>query len=118
LTGGQVHATDVTNASRTMLLNLKTLAWDDAMLRLFEIPRALLPEVRDSAGDFGATTEDLFGAPIPIRGVAGDQQAALFGQACFAPGDVKSTYGTGCFVLGNTGAKITPSKNRLLPTSL
>jgi glycerol kinase len=117
LTGGKVHATDVTNASRTMLLDLKSLAWDDAMLRLFNIPRVALPDVRDSADDFGAASPDLFGAAIPIRGVAGDQQAALFGQACFAPGDVKSTYGTGCFALVNTGGVATASNNRLLATA-
>ncbi len=117
LTGGKVFATDVTNASRTLLLNLKSLAWDDAMLRLFNVPHAMLPQVRDSAGDFGATTEDLLGAPIPIRGVAGDQQAALVGQACFSPGDVKSTYGTGCFALVNTGSTVPRSTNRLLATS-
>jgi glycerol kinase len=116
LTGGQVFATDVTNASRTSLLNLASLAWDESMLRLFNVPRAALPEVRDSAGDFGATTEDLLGAAIPIRGVAGDQQAALFGQACFHPGDVKSTYGTGCFALVNTGSTVPRSRNRLLAT--
>jgi len=115
LTGGAVHATDVTNASRTMLLNLKSLAWDDEMLSLFNIPGALLPEVRDSAGDFGAT--ELFGAPIRILGVAGDQQAALFGQTCFNPGDVKSTYGTGCFALVNTGTTATRSKNKLIATA-
>ncbi len=113
LTGGKVHATDATNASRTMLLNLKTLAWDDEMLALFGVPRAMLPEVRDSAGDFG-TAEALGG--IPIKGVAGDQQAAAFGQACFAPGDVKSTYGTGCFALVNTGSAVPASANRLLAT--
>jgi glycerol kinase len=117
LTGGRVHATDVTNASRTMLLNLKTLAWDDELLKLFNIPRAVLPEVRDSAGDFGTTEEALLGAAIPILGVAGDQQAAAFGQACFNPGDVKSTYGTGCFALVNTGSKVPASKNRLLATA-
>jgi glycerol kinase len=117
LTGGNVHATDVTNASRTMLLNLKTLAWDDAMLKLLNVPRAILPDVRDSAGDFGETATELFSAPIPIRGVAGDQQAAAVGQACFNPGDVKSTYGTGCFALVNTGATAPSSKNRLLATS-
>ncbi|HWD26028.1 MAG TPA: glycerol kinase GlpK [Rhizomicrobium sp.] len=117
LTGGGVHATDVTNASRTMLLNLKTLAWDDELLKLFNIPRAALPEVRDSAGDFGTTEEALLGAAIPILGVAGDQQAAAFGQACFNPGDVKSTYGTGCFALVNTGSKVPASKNRLLATA-
>ncbi len=114
LTNGRVHATDVTNASRTMLLNIKTLAWDDEMLRLFGIPRAVLPEVRESVGDFGAT--DILGAPIAILGVAGDQQAASFGQACFAPGDVKSTYGTGCFMLVNTGRVATFSRNRLITT--
>ncbi len=114
LTDGKVHATDVTNASRTMLLNLKTLAWDDEMLSLFGIPKAMLPEVRDSAGDFGVA-EAL--DSIPIKGVAGDQQAASFGQACFKPGDVKSTYGTGCFVLVNTGATMPASANRLLATS-
>jgi len=117
LTGGRVHATDVTNASRTMLLNLKTLAWDDELLKLLNVPRAALPEVRDSAGDFGTTEEALLGAAIPILGVAGDQQAAAFGQACFNPGDVKSTYGTGCFALANTGSKVLTSKNRLLATS-
>ncbi|HVZ68532.1 MAG TPA: glycerol kinase GlpK [Rhizomicrobium sp.] len=115
LTGGAVHATDVTNASRTMLLNLKSLAWDDDMLAQFNIPRPLLPDVRDSSGDFGIT--DLFGAPIRILGVAGDQQAALFGQACFKPGDVKSTYGTGCFALVNTGNVVAASRNKLISTS-
>jgi glycerol kinase len=117
LTGGRVHATDVTNASRTMLLNLKTLSWDADMLKLFGVPARALPEVRDSAGDFGATDEALLGAAIPIMGVAGDQQAAAFGQACFKPGDVKSTYGTGCFALVNTGPGVPTSKNRLLATS-
>jgi glycerol kinase len=98
-----------------MLLNLKSLVWDDAMLRLFQIPRAILPDVRASDGDFGMT--DILGAPIPIRGVAGDQEAALFGQACFAPGDVKATYGTGCFALVNTGSTVPSSRNRLLATS-
>jgi glycerol kinase len=117
LTGGRVHATDVTNASRTMLLNLKTLRWDADMLKLFGVPARALPEVRDSAGDFGTTDEALLGAAIPIMGVAGDQQAAAFGQACFNPGDVKSTYGTGCFALVNTGPGVPASKNRLLATS-
>ena len=117
LTSGKVHATDMTNASRTMLLNLKSLAWDDAMLKLLNVPRAILPDVRDSAGNFGETAVELFGAAIPIRGVAGDQQAAAVGQACFHPGDVKSTYGTGCFALVNTGATAPASKNRLLATS-
>jgi len=117
LTGGNVHATDVTNASRTMLLNLKTLDWDAELMKLFGVPRAALPEVRDSAGPFGQAEESLLGASIPILGVAGDQQAAAFGQACFSPGDVKSTYGTGCFALVNTGPKVPASKNRLLATA-
>jgi glycerol kinase len=116
LTGGRVHATDITNASRTMLFNLHTLAWDEELLSLFSIPRALLPEVRASAGDFGETIVAVLGAPIAIRGVAGDQQAAAFGQACFAKGDVKATYGTGCFALVNTGASVPVSQNRLLTT--
>ncbi|HTT97360.1 MAG TPA: glycerol kinase GlpK [Rhizomicrobium sp.] len=114
LTGGKVHATDVTNASRTMLLDLKSLEWDDEMCALFGVPAAMLPEVRDCAGDFGVA--DALGG-IPIRGVAGDQQAAAFGQACFKPGDVKSTYGTGCFALVNTGGTMPSSANRLLATS-
>ncbi len=116
LTGGTVHATDVTNASRTLLLDLKTLEWDDDLLTLFSIPRSLLPELRDSAGLFGWTVPELFGAPVAIMGVAGDQQAAAVGQACFSPGDVKSTYGTGCFVLANTGTVAPSSQNRLLAT--
>ena len=116
LTGGAVHATDVTNASRTMLLDLEALQWSDPMLQLFNIPRAVLPAVRNSAGDFGVTSSDLLATSIPIQGVAGDQQAALFGQACFAPGDVKSTYGTGCFALVNTGSTVPVSQNRLLAT--
>jgi glycerol kinase len=117
LTGGRVHATDVTNASRTMLLDLNLMKWSSEMLDLFNIPPRLLPEVRSSADDFGVVTEDILGAPIPIRGVAGDQQAALFGQACFSPGDVKSTYGTGCFALVNTGGTVPVSNNRLLATA-
>ena len=117
LTGGRVHATDVTNASRTMLLNLKSLAWDKDMLKLFNIPEKMLPQVRDSSCEFGMTEGSLLGAPIMIAGVAGDQQAAAFGQACFAPGDVKSTYGTGCFALVNTGGTVPRSRNRLLATS-
>ena len=117
LTGGALHATDATNASRTMLLDLKTLSWDNDLLALFDIPGSLLPEVRDSAGDFGATAPDLFGAPVRILGVAGDQQAAAVGQACFSPGDVKSTYGTGCFALVNTGAAVPSSQNHLLATN-
>ncbi|HLY07208.1 MAG TPA: glycerol kinase GlpK [Rhizomicrobium sp.] len=117
LTGGRVHATDVTNASRTMLCNLHTLEWDEDLLSLFHIPRAVLPEIRDTAGDFGDTVSDVLGAAIPIRGVAGDQQAAAFGQACFAQGEVKATYGTGCFALANTGSGIPISAERLLATA-
>ena len=116
LTGGKVHATDATNAARTMLWNIGTGDWDDDLLTLFRVPRAILPEVRDCADDFGVTRADLFGREIPIRGVAGDQQAATMGQACFAPGMMKSTYGTGCFALMNTGADRVPSTNRLLTT--
>ncbi|MEO0428902.1 MAG: glycerol kinase GlpK [Pseudomonadota bacterium] len=116
LTGGAVHATDATNACRTMLYNIHEGAWDEEMLRLLDIPRAMLPEIRDSNGDFGTTRPDLFGRPIPIRGVAGDQQAATIGQACFRPGMMKSTYGTGCFALLNTGEKPVASQNRLLTT--
>ncbi|HEX2758950.1 MAG TPA: glycerol kinase GlpK [Rhizomicrobium sp.] len=118
LTRGRIHATDVTNASRTMLWNLKTRDWDATLLKLFGVPGSILPEVRESRGDFGATDPMLLGAAIPILGVAGDQQAASFGQACFAPGDVKSTYGTGCFALVNTGQTIPRSRNRLLATAL
>jgi len=116
LTGGRVHATDVTNASRTLLLDIHRGDWDDELLRLFGIPRALLPEVRDSSGVFGTTEPDLFGAAIPVAGLAGDQQAALVGQACFEPGMAKSTYGTGCFLLLNTGTTAVESQNRLLTT--
>ncbi len=116
LTGGRVHATDVTNAARTCLLDIRTGAWDDELLDIFAIPRALLPEVRDNAAEFGMTDAALFGTPIPIRGMAGDQQAATIGQACFAPGMLKSTYGTGCFAVLNTGADCIASKNRLLTT--
>ncbi len=103
LTGGKVHATDPSNAARTMLFNIHTLSWDDELLRLFDIPRAMLPKVLPSSGVFGYTDPSLFGGSIPIAGVAGDQQAALFGQCCFEAGDVKNTYGTGGFLLMNTG---------------
>jgi len=103
LTGGRVHATDVSNASRTLLLNLESADWDEEMLRLLDVPRAVLPEVLPSSGLFGEVTSPLAGWPFPIAGVAGDQQAALFGQACFEPGMGKNTYGTGCFLLQNTG---------------
>ncbi len=116
LTGGRLHATDVTNASRTMLFDLHRLAWDDELLDAFDIPRALLPELRDTGDDFGNTAAGLFGDAIPIAGVAGDQQAALIGQACFRPGMVKSTYGTGAFALLHTGAAPAVSHHRLVTT--
>ncbi|WP_204114952.1 glycerol kinase GlpK [Shimia biformata] len=116
LTGGQVHATDATNAARTLLYDIHKGAWSDDICGLLDIPMAMLPDVRDCAADFGATDPDLFGAAIPIRGVAGDQQAATIGQACFRPGMMKSTYGTGCFALLNTGTTPVASKNRLLTT--
>jgi glycerol kinase len=116
LTGGRVHATDATNASRTLLYDIHSGRWDDELLSLLRIPRAVLPEIRDCATDFGETGPGLFGAPIPIRGIAGDQQAALIGQACFVPGMMKATYGTGCFALLNTGASAVVSRNRLLTT--
>jgi len=116
LTGGKVHATDATNAARTLLFNIHEGRWDEDICTLLGIPLGMLPEVRDSAGDFGETRADLFGRPIPIRGVAGDQQAATVGQACFEPGMLKSTYGTGCFALLNTGDAPVASKNRLLTT--
>ena len=103
LTGGKVHATDATNASRTLLFNIHTGEWDDQLLELIGVPRAMLPEVKDSSARFGESTPDLFGGAIPISGIAGDQQAATIGQACFRPGMMKSTYGTGCFALLNTG---------------
>jgi glycerol kinase len=116
LTGGKVHATDATNASRTLLYNIHTGAWDGELLTLLNIPRALLPEVKDCAADYGVTDKKLFGHAIPIGGVAGDQQAATIGQACFKPGMMKSTYGTGCFALLNTGSRAVTSQNRLLTT--
>lgn len=116
LTGGRVHATDVSNASRTMMFDIGALRWDDDILKELGIPAAVLPEVRPSSGDFGESVPGLFGAPIPVRGVAGDQQSALFGQACFEAGDAKNTYGTGCFMLMNTGARRVPSANGLLTT--
>lgn len=116
LTGGAVHATDATNASRTMLYDIDSGAWDDELLDLFHVPRALLPEVRDCAGLFGTTAPEMFGGPIAIRGIAGDQQAALIGQGCFRPGMVKATYGTGCFALLNTGDVAARSSNALLTT--
>ena len=116
LTGGAVHATDATNASRTLLFNIDTGRWDDRLLYLFGIPRQILPEVRDSDDDYGLCKEEYFGAPIPICGVAGDQQAALIGQGCLKEGMLKATYGTGCFAMLNTGAKRVASSNRMLTT--
>ena len=116
LTGGAVHATDASNAARTMLMNIHRLAWDDELLRLFNIPRAVLPRIVPSSGVLGETAPDVLGAPIPIAGVAGDQQAATFGQACFAAGMAKNTYGTGCFMLMNTGDRAVRSRNQLLAT--
>ena len=116
LTGGAVHATDATNASRTMLFDIHAQRWDDELLELFGVPATMLPEVRDCADDYGETSPDLFGAAIPIGGVAGDQQAALIGPAGVDPGMTKSTYGTGCFVIANTGDTALPSANKLLTT--
>ena len=116
LTGGKVHATDATNAARTLIYNIARGEWDADICALLDIPMSLLPEVKDCAADYGTTRPDLFGRAIPILGVAGDQQAATVGQACFAPGMMKSTYGTGCFALLNTGTDMVPSKNRLLTT--
>jgi len=116
LTGGQVHATDVTNAARTLLFDIRRGCWDADLCRLLDVPMALLPEVHDNAHLYGVTAPDLFDAAIPIAGMAGDQQAALFGQACFTRGSAKSTYGTGCFMLLNTGEEALRSANRLLTT--
>ena len=116
LTGGRLHITDATNASRTMLFNIHTLQWDEELLRLFDIPRSLMPEVRSCSEVYGHTEATLFGQPVPIGGIAGDQQAALFGQLCTEPGSVKNTYGTGCFLLMNSGEKPITSANNLLTT--
>ena len=116
LTGGKTHASDASNASRTLLLDIHTGAWDDELLKLFGIPSSLLPEVVDCSGELGVTTADFVGSPVPILGMAGDQQAATVGQACVQPGMVKATYGTGCFALLNTGDKPVHSKHRLLST--
>ncbi|MGB1581739.1 MAG: glycerol kinase GlpK, partial [Nevskiales bacterium] len=116
LTDGKVHATDASNASRTLLFNIREQSWDKDLLDLFEIPASLLPDVKDNCADFGSTAPMLLGAPIAIGGMAGDQQAALIGQACFKPGMLKSTYGTGCFVIQNIGSEAVLSKNRLLTT--
>jgi len=116
LTGGKVHATDATNAARTLLLDINRGTWDPDLCRIFGVPMSLLPEVRDCAGNFGATEPGLFGGAINILGIAGDQQAATVGQGCFAPGMMKATYGTGCFALLNTGDTPVASKSRLLTT--
>ncbi|MFW5972479.1 MAG: glycerol kinase GlpK [Bacteroidota bacterium] len=116
MTGGRSHITDVTNASRTLLYNIHTLDWDDELLDLLEIPRPMLPEVHASSEVYAETSPDLFASPMPIAGIAGDQQAALFGQRCTARGMVKNTYGTGCFMLLNTGSEVVPSENNLVST--
>ncbi|BCP55722.1 glycerol kinase [Kaistia sp. 32K] len=116
LTGGRVHATDATNASRSLLFNIRTGEWDDELLALLRVPKAILPDVLDSAADFGVTDPAVVGAAIRIAGIAGDQHAAALGQACFQPGMLKSTYGTGCFALLNTGSDFVQSQNRLLTT--
>jgi glycerol kinase len=116
LTGGKVHATDATNAARTLLFDIGSGQWDDGLCRMFGVPASLLPQVKDCAGEFGVTVPELFGAPIRVLGMAGDQQAATVGQGCFKPGMMKSTYGTGCFALLNTGAERVASRNRLLTT--
>ncbi|HEX2465077.1 MAG TPA: glycerol kinase GlpK [Thermoanaerobaculia bacterium] len=116
LTGGRVHATDVSNASRTLLFDIHELDWDAELLEILDVPRAMLPEVKPSSGVLGETDPKLFGSAIPIAGVAGDQQAATFGQGCFKPGMAKNTYGTGCFLLMNTGSKAVASRNGLLTT--
>lgn len=116
LTGGKVHATDLSNASRTLLFNIHKLDWDDELLKILGVPREMLPDVRPSSGVFGETDPKIFGAAIPIAGIAGDQQAATFGQGCFRKGMVKNTYGTGCFLLMNTGPTPVASKNGLLTT--
>ena len=116
LTGGTVHATDATNASRTMLFDIHLQAWDEELCALFKVPTSLLPDVRDSSGNFGTTAKSVFEAPITIAGIAGDQQAAMVGQACFQAGMIKSTFGTGCFVMLNTGLQPVESQNRLLTT--
>ncbi|MFM2348337.1 MAG: glycerol kinase [Pseudomonadota bacterium] len=117
LTGGRVHATDVSNAARTLLLDIRTQRWDDELLALFDIPASLLPEVRPSSHVFGETLPELLGAAIPVGGMAGDQQSALFGQACLSPGQAKNTYGTGCFMLMHAGERFRASENGLVTTS-
>jgi glycerol kinase len=114
LSGGRCHATDVSNASRTLLFNVHTLSWDEELLKILGVPRAMLPEIVSSSQIYGQTESALLGSPVPIAGMAGDQQAALFGQACFTPGSAKNTYGTGCFALLNTGAQAVASQKGLL----
>lgn len=116
LTGGKSHATDATNAARTNLFNIRDNVWDDRLCEIFRVPKRMLPEVKDCAADFGMVDADIFGREIPVLGMAGDQQAAAFGQCCFEPGDIKSTYGTGCFVILNTGDDAVTSQHRLLTT--
>lgn len=116
LTGGQVHATDATNASRTMLFDIGRQDWDEVLLKIFNVPAAMLPRVLDCSGEFGIASADILGHAVPVTGIAGDQQAATFGQACFQPGMIKSTYGTGCFALVNIGDRPVQSHNRLLTT--
>ena len=116
MTGGRVHATDYSNASRTLLYNIYEKKWDDELLTLFDVPRSMLPEVKPSSGEFGYTEGKFFESAIPIMGIAGDQQAALFGQTCFEPGMAKNTYGTGCFMLMNTGEKPARSEHGMLTT--
>jgi glycerol kinase len=116
LSGGKLHVTDVSNASRTLLFNIHTLSWDDELLKLLNVPRAMLPEVRSCSEVYGETEASLFGKPIPLAGAAGDQQAATFGQTCFEPGTAKNTYGTGCFLLLNTGSKPVASQHGLVTT--
>src|SRR5699024_8948472 len=116
LTGGRVHATDATNASRTLLFNIHTQQWDEELLRFFDVPAALLPEVRDTACDFGTIEADILGAPVTVGALVGDHQASLIGQACFEPGMAKSTYGTGCFLMLNLGREAAVSRHRLLTT--
>ena len=116
LTGGAVHVTDPSNASRTLIYNIHTLDWDDELLKILDVPRAMLPTVKSSSEVYGHTSDEIFGSPVPIAGIAGDQQAATFGQACFTPGSAKNTYGTGCFMLLNTGLDPKKSENNLLTT--
>jgi glycerol kinase len=116
LTGGRAHATDATNASRTLLYDIRRCDWDDALLRLLRVPRQVLPQAMDCAAHFGVAEQGILGAPVPVLGMAGDQQAATIGQACFAPGTIKSTYGTGCFVIVNTGRRLVASRHGLIST--